>query len=283
MADNLIRKRTKSCGCLQKEKATSFNEQAVYYYIKKIFPDAINSYKIKGQMEFDIYIPSKNIAFEIDGIIHNTQKQNLRDFKKNIYCLNNNIKLIRIRENGLNNFDNCICIFYKAERSLKSLDDTIIKAINLIDKTLKIDININRDLIEIYNSYITTEKLYNLEALYPEIAKEWHPTKNGKLKPNMVTSKSSKKIWWKCNLCGYEWQSTIAHRTVGNHGCFKCRINKLKARSKAVICIETNQQFESITLASKILNIKVSSISLAINGKLKTAGGYHWKYTEKED
>jgi len=26
-------------------------------------------------------------------------------------------------------------------------------------------------------------KEYNLKALFPEVAKEWHPTKNGDIKP----------------------------------------------------------------------------------------------------
>ena len=34
---------------------------------------------------------------------------------------------------------------------------------------------------------------YNLEYLYPHIAKQWHPTKNGNLKPSQVTPGSDKK------------------------------------------------------------------------------------------
>ena len=35
----------------------------------------------------------------------------------------------------------------------------------------------------------------NLLLKYPEIVKEWHATKNGKLMPNNVSPASSKKIW----------------------------------------------------------------------------------------
>jgi len=31
---------------------------------------------------------------------------------------------------------------------------------------------------------------------YPELAKEWHPTKNGDLKPTDVTKGYDKKAWW---------------------------------------------------------------------------------------
>lgn len=61
----------------------------------------------------------------------------------------------------------------------------------------------------------------DLATIYPEIAKDWHPTKNGDLKPNMVTSGSSKEVWWLCS-CGTEQKTTVAHR-VRRGGCIKCR------------------------------------------------------------
>ena len=45
---------------------TSFPEQAVYYYVKKEFDDAINGYKL-STAEIDIYIPSIRIGIEYDG------------------------------------------------------------------------------------------------------------------------------------------------------------------------------------------------------------------------
>ena len=42
----------------------------------------------------------------------------------------------------------------------------------------------------------------SLEFLFPEIAKEWHPTKNGKLKPSEFTYGSSRKVWWLCKNQG---------------------------------------------------------------------------------
>ena len=48
---------------------------------------------------------------------------------------------------------------------------------------------------------------------HPDIAKEWHPTKNGNLTPEMVTYGSNLKVWWK-NTQGREWQSAIYKRTL---------------------------------------------------------------------
>ena len=62
---------------------------------------------------------------------------------------------------------------------------------------------------------------YNdLTTINPELANEWHPTKNEKLTPEMVTVGSNKKVWWHC-LCGHEWQSAIYDRNKGR-GCPIC-------------------------------------------------------------
>lgn len=60
-------------------------------------------------------------------------------------------------------------------------------------------------------------------------------------------------------------------------------ISRIKRKiSKPIICIETNKQYLSISEAAQKLNICRSAIGFACNGKLKQAGGYHWKYADKE-
>lgn len=67
----------------------------------------------------------------------------------------------------------------------------------------------------------------SLSNTYPEIAKEWHPTKNGELSPDFVTPKSGRKVWW-LGACGHEWQAVISHRTDGQN-CPICSNHKLLA------------------------------------------------------
>ena len=55
----------------------------------------------------------------------------------------------------------------------------------------------------------------DLATTHPEIAKEWHPTKNGDLTPQKVTHGSGRKVWWLCPE-GHEYKATILHRTQGN-------------------------------------------------------------------
>ena len=60
----------------------------------------------------------------------------------------------------------------------------------------------------------------NLKKLYPTIAKQWHPTKNGALRPSQVTKSSDKKVWWLCPK-GHNYKSSIANRTKGK-ACPQC-------------------------------------------------------------
>ena len=53
-----------------------------------------------------------------------------------------------------------------------------------------------------------------LETTHPDVAKQWHPTKNIKLTPFDITAKSNKKVWWKCDKNDdHEWESTISNKT----------------------------------------------------------------------
>lgn len=63
-----------------------------------------------------------------------------------------------------------------------------------------------------------------LSTTVPDVAKEWHPTKNGKLTPNDITKNSQKKIWWQCDK-GHEWVAKASTRTEGK-GCLVCSSSK---------------------------------------------------------
>lgn len=61
----------------------------------------------------------------------------------------------------------------------------------------------------------------SLAHCYPEIAKEWHTSKNGELNPSSVLAGANTKVWWKCAKNGrHSWQASIKSRAKGN-GCPK--------------------------------------------------------------
>eukprot|EP00128_Syssomonas_multiformis_P003599 Colp12_sorted_trinity150504_noHs@31696 len=46
-----------------------------------------------------------------------------------------------------------------------------------------------------------------LLAAHPELAQQWHPTKNGVLSPDAVSRGSCKKVWWQCpSDPAHEWE-----------------------------------------------------------------------------
>ncbi len=60
----------------------------------------------------------------------------------------------------------------------------------------------------------------SVAGTHPELATEWHPTRNVSVTPNQFTSNSHRQVWWRCRQ-GHEWQAVISSRTRGN-GCPRC-------------------------------------------------------------
>ncbi len=72
------------------------------------------------------------------------------------------------------------------------------------------------------------ERTSSFADIHPELVKQWHPVKNGRLKPEMFSCGSAKKVWWLCE-CGHEWQARISARAAGG-GCPSCAVvNRRKA------------------------------------------------------
>ena len=63
-------------------------------------------------------------------------------------------------------------------------------------------------------------KSNSLMTTHPKESKQWHPTKNGTLKPNQVLWASGGKIWRLCTT-GQEFDAKINHRTtpLSKSGC----------------------------------------------------------------
>ena len=68
-------------------------------------------------------------------------------------------------------------------------------------------------------------KTTNLPTLFPDLIKEWHPSKNDELKPQDFTYGSDRKVWWVCNK-GLEWQNRSDHKLdVSNVLNLLCQTN----------------------------------------------------------
>lgn len=84
----------------------------------------------------------------------------------------------------------------------------------------------------------------DLGSQFPDIAAEWHPTKNGTLTPQMVTKGSNKKVWWQCPKaeCRYEWPTNIGGRTRKDKGsnCPECAKSYFDSTKSAMLYVITD-------------------------------------------
>ena len=125
---------------------------------------------------------------------------------------------------------------------------------------------------------------YNdFKTIYPEIAKEWHPTKNGTLKPTDVTSGSGKKVWWICPS-GHEYKASIHDRGSGHTNCSICNMRKSSSFPEQAIFYYLKQIFsDSINRYNKIfdtsmeLDIYIPSQQCAVE-----YDGAQWHRTNEE-
>ena len=72
-----------------------------------------------------------------------------------------------------------------------------------------------------------SKELKSLQTTHPELAKQWHPTKNGGLTPTDVMANSNKKVWWifpyddpnSGRHFDFEWQTTVYKRAICGTKC----------------------------------------------------------------
>lgn len=76
------------------------------------------------------------------------------------------------------------------------------------------------------SNYVVLAGFNDLETVYPDVAKQWHPTKNDSLTPKDVVFGSNKVVWWRCDL-GHEWRARIVDRTRNANECPYCSNRKV--------------------------------------------------------
>lgn len=224
-------------------RQTSFGEQALRYYLLKIFKNTENRKKLafrNQKIEADILIVDLKIIIEYDGLRYHKEKRR-EDTLKNMKFNSLGYKVLRLREEGL---DECFGSknFFLDGADTKNIDNPIkeifeyistIRDIGLsethLDKLKNIDINTNRDRVEILELMELPDVNNNLSTRFPEIASEWDCTKNGNLTPEMFTYGSKIIINWICKE-NHSFEYSINERTNNGRSCKTC--NKSRYISK---------------------------------------------------
>lgn len=82
------------------------------------------------------------------------------------------------------------------------------------------------------------------------------------------TNNSAENLEW----CDRNYNNNFGHR---NEKSRKTQTND-PVKSTPVLCEETGEQYPSAHEASRQTGVDVSNICKCLNGRYKTAGGYHW-------
>jgi len=230
-----VKQRSNRQGCpiCARQRQTSFPEQAIYYYLKQVFPDVVNRYVYDGR-EIDIFIPSKNIGIEYNGYFSHSGKIT-KDAIKKQFLESIGIKLLVIKEykclEEKNNAD-----YYIHERtSFSNLNDLINDIFKALDIETLVDIDCSKDAIAIKNQYVILRKENSVAALRPDLVNRWDYEKNGSITPEMVTLGTGQRFYWKCKICNRSYlalPSTIAAGSVcaKHHISLKKGINDLATK-----------------------------------------------------
>lgn len=68
----------------------------------------------------------------------------------------------------------------------------------------------------------------DMASQFPELACEWHPEKNGALRPSQVAPSSKRRVWWLCPM-GHTYAAAVGARTGKGSGCPYCAGKKVLA------------------------------------------------------
>lgn len=126
-----------------------------------------------------------------------------------------------------------------------------------------------------------------LAQKYPEIAADWHPTRNGKVTPAAVFSSSRRAYWWRCPV-GHEYCVSVSTRirTLGCKFCTRPKKNENVRRGR--LAGSTTLEKASATLAlewvrEKNLPLAPDTVSKNTHRKFwwRCSAGHEWQASVK--
>lgn len=82
----------------------------------------------------------------------------------------------------------------------------------------------NGTTCSVCSNRIVIQGINDLTTTHPQFAKQWDYVKNHGKTPEMFVAGSNYHAWWICDVCGHEWNTAIATRTITakNGDCPEC-------------------------------------------------------------
>lgn len=88
---------------------------------------------------------------------------------------------------------------------------------------------------------------------------------------------------WVTHKENLNFQVYKRHRSIATSSAQKGKTGKQNNSSKPIICIEKNKIFWGCCEASRITGVCHQNISANCRGKIKNAGGFHWRYATPDE
>jgi len=116
----------------------------------------------------------------------------------------------------------------------------------------------------------------SLVEQFPTVAAQWHPIRNGDLRPDQVSAGRNAKAWWRCEE-GHEWETRVNNRTSGGTGCPVCTGRQVLAgyNDLATRCPDISAQWHPHSNG----DLRPDQVSAGTNAKVwwRCEEGHEWE------
>ena len=229
----VVHSRTRGSGCkICSGRGISYLEIRFYAELKSILNEVKWGSRVDGY-QVDILLTGLRIGIEVDGNYwHKKEKKLNHDIKKGEYLKKKKIKLIRVRENGLDLINSKLDYNCDLNYQKKETVNRLLYKIKSITKSKKASRKINIYLKK--SKFVDQNSFQNISQNLPapifenslaynhkDISSEWDYNKNKPLVPEMFKSGSNLEVWWICKK-KHSYPAKIANRTALKRGCPYC-------------------------------------------------------------
>lgn len=224
-----IASRVDGRGCPLCSPQRSRLEVRVFTELAWVFEEA-RPQEVISDWECDLLLPELNTVIEVDGAFWHEDKGDL-DTEKTNQLIELGYFVVRVRDPGLEPITSNDIIRAKGESDYES----VVRVLKVLRDFLELPPKLKGRIVE----YLQGGKLRNegtyrklimelalpppgksLAEIFPEVAEEWHPSRNRPLTPDSVFPKSHLEVWWLCRR-EHEWPAKISNRANGR-GCPYC-------------------------------------------------------------
>ena len=183
-----------------------------------------------GHSELDIFLPSLNTAIEFDGLYwHSSEKSKIRDRRKDNYCKNMGIRLIRVKEWKYNQKHPNTIYFERKRNNYEWLITCLCEELKLPF----IKVNIVEDTPSILDRLDLINSETSLAKKCPDAITYWNYEKNAPITPEKIGYKSHHVFSWHCPECGNDFEAPVFVVSPRKYICKECgQIKRLNQRKK---------------------------------------------------